>query len=47
MLYAKTNTLSCNQQQAEGGEGNIDNGCDDKHVSMCVRGLHRADIGDG
>ena len=39
--------LSCNQRQAEGGEGDVDDGGDDEHVGGCVRGLCLADTGNG
>ncbi len=47
MPYTNTDVLSCNWQWAEGAEGNVDDGCDDKHVDMGVQGPHRVDIRDG
>ncbi len=39
--------LSCNQQQAEGGEGDVDDSNDDEHVGGCVRGPCLGDTGNG
>ncbi len=39
--------LSCDWWQAEGGESEVDNGIDDKHVDGCVRGLCLVDTGNG
>ena len=39
--------LSRDRRQAEGGEGDIDDGVDDEHIDGCVQGPRLADTGNG
>ena len=46
-LAKRLRSAGCDRRRAEEGEGDIDNGNNNKNVNGCVRGLHRADTGDG
>jgi len=46
-LAERLHSASRNWQWAEGGEGNVSDGGDNKHVNGLVRGLHWVDTGDG
>ena len=46
-LEKRLGSTGCDRQRAEEGEGNINDGNNNKHVDGRVRGLHRADTGDG
>jgi len=47
MMYADTDALSCDQRREEGGEGDIDDSGDNKHVDGPVCGPRQVDTGDG
>ena len=46
-LAVRLHSASRDWRPAEEGEGNVDDGGNDKHINGCVRGLRRADTGDG
>ena len=46
-LAERLHSSSCNRWQAEAGEGNIDDGGDNKHINGRFRGLHQADTRGG
>ena len=47
MRYADADALSRNQWQAEGKEGDVDDGSDNKYVDGRVRGPRQASTRDG
>ena len=46
-LAERLRSASCNRRQAEEGEGNIDDGGDNKHINRHFRGPHQVDTRDG
>ena len=47
MPYANADMLSHNWRRAEGGEGDVDDGSNNKHIDWCVQGLRWVDNGEG